>query len=97
VGTARLLNDGHFGRIAVLKEHRRQGGAESKEVIENILQCVDSKPNYVITSPVFFKLKRYTGTFNEFRKRMLTLLNNKFTCTEAANWTNAKICIRNQI
>ena len=25
VGTARLLNDGHFGRMAVLKEHRRQG------------------------------------------------------------------------
>ena len=25
VGTARLLNDGHLGRMAVLKEHRRQG------------------------------------------------------------------------
>jgi hypothetical protein len=69
-------------------------GFESEQIIQETLNCMDTKPNYVIASPVFFSLKRDAGTFNNFRAKSIEILNSKFVCTPVIGWDNAKICVR---
>jgi len=70
VGTARMLYDGHIGRMAVLPNFRKQGvGSALLKSLENIarVQGITTVFLYAQTSAVdFYKKHGYTTTSEEF-------------------------------
>lgn len=71
-----------------------QYGHESKEVVNQMIECIKNKPNYVVVSPVFFDLNRYFGTHSSFRDEAIKILNANFICETIPNWGKGQICIR---
>ena len=71
-----------------------QYGHESFETANKTILCVKTLPRYVIVSPFFYQLNRSAGTYNEFKKEINLILNDKFTCSPVNEWENARICIR---
>jgi putative flippase GtrA len=71
-----------------------QDGHEPMEIMKNTLRCFETKPNYVIASPVFFSLQRYAGSFNKFRDDMLLILKQNFDCASVQDWDHAMVCVR---
>ena len=71
-----------------------QYGHESNKVVNQMLECIKNKPNYVVVSPVFFDLNRNYGTYNSLRNEMIKILNANFICETIPNWGKGQICIR---
>lgn len=74
-----------------------QYGQESLRTVESILECIKLEPNYVVASPVFYSLNRFSGTYNSFRKRMIGILDDEYSCQPVKDWTGSKICIRKKL
>ena len=70
IGTARMLYDGHIGRMAVLPDFRKQGvGKMLLEALEKIalIQGIPTVILYAQTSAIdFYKKQGYTITSEEF-------------------------------
>jgi len=71
-----------------------QYGHESNEVVNEMIECIKNKPNYVVISSVFFDLNRNFGTYNYFRDETKKILHANFTCQNIPNWGKGQICIR---
>lgn len=74
-----------------------QYGQESPNTVKDILQCIENMPNYVVASPIFYSMKRFSGPYNSFKEKMLDLLARKFDCYPVSNWTGGNICVRKDL
>lgn len=70
IGTARLLHDGHIGRMAVIKEWRRQGigGAILQKIFTEMINrgIPEAKLNAQVTAIGFYQKFGFRAYGNEF-------------------------------
>lgn len=58
----------------------QQGGSESNVVLQEFVDCVERKPNYVIISPDFYRIMLNDKNFNQFRALLIATLQSRYQC-----------------
>jgi hypothetical protein len=71
-----------------------QYGHETHEMVNEIIECLVNKPNYVFISPGFFALERVSGTYASLKARTSTALKKNFECLEIKQRPSAQFCTR---
>jgi hypothetical protein len=71
-----------------------QAGQESSSTVALITNCLEQQPNYIVIAPSFYQLTRAAGTYDDFRKMAINILNRDFLCTPVNGRSIAKVCVR---
>jgi hypothetical protein len=71
-----------------------QYGHETQEMVNEIIECLVNKPNYLFISPGFLALERVSGTYSSLKSRTSTALKKNFECLDIEQRPGAKFCTR---
>jgi len=71
-----------------------QYGQETRGTTDATLECLKSKPRYVVVSPSFNSIERAAGEYSYFKKSAQEELVDLFNCNSLGYWQSAMICIR---
>jgi hypothetical protein len=76
--------------------HYAQYGHETVAIVDEIVNCISKKPNYVFVSPGFLSLERLNGTYAKLKNDASQALIRNFKCYPIDERPGAQFCIRLQ-
>jgi len=71
-----------------------QYGHETESMVNEIINCIATKPNYLFISPGFFALERVSGTYKKLKSRVEITLKRNFKCVAIVDREGAQFCTR---
>ena len=74
--------------------HYAQYGHETESMVDEIVNCVTTRPNYIFISPGFFSLERASGTYNELKSRIKMTLEDNYKCVDIVERAGSQFCTR---
>ncbi len=98
---ARLGPNDDLGLAAFLTKDWRlacrdygQYGHETQQMVDEIIDCLVHKPNYVFVSPGFYALERFSGTYSSLKSLVSAALKKNFECVDIQQRPGSKFCTR---
>ncbi len=69
-------------------------GHETEKLVEDIVICLRTKPNYVLVSPGFLPMVRMSGTYEQLKTSATEVLSMYFKCVPIIQRPGAQFCTR---